>query len=50
MDTIPISDLIQAIFGLTRDMLIYLAPLIGVLGGLKLIMDWVHKLVFGKKV
>lgn len=50
MDTIPIEQLIQAVFGLTRDMLVYLAPLIGLLAGLKFILDWIHKLLFGKKV
>ena len=50
METIPIELLIQAILGLTRDMLVYLAPLIGLLAGLKFLLDWVHKLLFGKKV
>lgn len=50
MDTIPIEQLIQAVFGLARDMLVYLAPLIGLLAGLKFILDWIHKLLFGKKV
>jgi len=50
MDTIPIQDIIMAILGFTRDMLVYLAPLIGLIAGLKFIADWVHKLLFGKKV
>lgn len=50
METIPITDIINAILGLTRDLLLYFAPLIGLLGGLKFVADWIHKLVFGKKV
>jgi len=50
MDTISISNIINAILGLTRDIITYFAPLIGLLGGLKFLADWVHKLIFGKKV
>jgi hypothetical protein len=50
METISIAALIQAVLGLTRDMLVYLAPLIGLLAGLKFVLDWIHKLLFGKKV
>ena len=50
MYTISISDIINSILGLTRDLLVYFAPLIGLLGGLKFLADWVHKLFFGKKV
>ena len=49
MQTIPIADIINAVLGLTRDCLLYFAPLIGLLGGLKFITDWVHKIIFGKK-
>lgn len=50
MDTIPITDIVNAILGLCRDLIVYLAPLIGILGGLKFVADWVHKIIFGKKV
>lgn len=50
MDTISISDIINAILGLTRDIITYFAPLIGLLAGLKFLADWVHKLLFCKKV
>lgn len=50
MPTIPISDIINAILGLCRDLIFYFAPLIGLLGGLKFVADWVHKIIFGKKV
>lgn len=50
MDTISISSIINAILGFTRDILTYFAPLIGLLGGLKFLADWVHKLIFSKKV
>ena len=50
MDTISISDIINAILGLTRDIITYFAPLIGLLGGLKFLADWIHKLIFCKKV
>lgn len=50
MDTIPISDIINATLGLTRDLLVYFAPFIGIIAGLKFVADWVHKLLFGKKV
>ena len=50
MDTISIYDIINAILGFTRDLLVYFSPLIGLLGGLKFLADWIHKLIFGKKV
>lgn len=50
MDTIGIYDIINGVLGLTRDLIVYMAPLIGVLAGLKFILDYLHKLLFGKKV
>lgn len=50
MDTVSIYDIINAILGLTRDLLLYFAPLIGLLAGLKFLADWIHKILFGKKV
>lgn len=50
MDTISIYDIINAILGFTRDLLVYFSPLIGLLGGLKFLADWIHKLIFAKKV
>ena len=46
MDTISIYDIINAILGFTRDLLVYFSPLIGLLGGLKFLADWIHKLIF----
>jgi len=50
MDTVSILDICNAVMGMTRDLLLYFAPLIGLLGGLKFLFDWIHKLVFGRKV
>lgn len=50
MDTISITDIINAILGLSRDLLVYFAPLIGLLAGMKFVADWLHKILFGKKV
>lgn len=50
MNTIAIYDIVNGVLGLTRDLIIYMAPLIGVLAGLKFILDYLHKLLFGKKV
>jgi hypothetical protein len=35
---------------MVRELLIAYAPLIGLLGGLKFILDYLHKILFGKKV
>lgn len=50
MDTISISSIINEVLGLTHDIITYFAPLIGLLGGLKFLADWVHKLIFSKRV
>lgn len=50
MSTVSIQDIINSVLGLTRDLLVYFAPLIGLLGGLKFLADWIHKLIFSKKV
>jgi len=49
MDTVSIYDIIYAILGLTRDLITYFAPAIGLLGGLKFLADWMHKIIFGGK-
>ena len=38
------------ILKMVRELLIAYAPLIGLLGGLKFILDYLHKILFGKKV
>lgn len=50
METVSIFDIINAIMGLARDMLLYFAPLIGLLAGIKFVADWLHKILFGRKV
>lgn len=50
METVSILDIINAVLGMTRDMLLYFAPLIGLLAGLKFLFDWVHKVIFGRKI
>jgi hypothetical protein len=50
METVSIFDIMNAVTGLARDLLIYLAPLIGLIAGMKFVADWLHKILFGRKV
>lgn len=49
METVSIFDIINAVLGLARDLLVYFAPLIGLIAGIKFVFDWLHKLLFGRK-
>lgn len=41
--------MMNAILGIARDFMVLYAPLLGLLGGMYFIFDWLHKIVFGKK-
>lgn len=47
MSVIEIST---KILQLVRDLLVAYAPLIGLLGGLKFVLDYLHKIVFARKI
>lgn len=50
MDMQTYLDMASQILGHARDLTLYYAPIIGLLAGLKFLADWVHKILFGKKV
>lgn len=50
MDSQTFIDIASQILGHARDLTLYYAPVIGLLAGLKFMGDWIHKILFGKKV
>ena len=50
MENLSVLAISNEILKMVRELLIAYAPLIGVLGGLKFILDYLHKILFGKKV
>jgi len=50
MDTETFLGMASQILGLARDLTLYYAPIIGLLAGLKFLGDWIHKILFSKKV
>jgi len=50
MDSQTFIDMASQILGNARDLSLYYAPIIGLLAGLKFIGDWIHKILFSKKV
>jgi|GEM_PF-3358577 hypothetical protein len=50
MENLSVLAISNEILKMVRELLIAYAPLIGLLGGLKFILDYLHKILFGKKV
>lgn len=50
MENLSVLAISNEILKMVRELLIAYAPLIGLLGGLKFIFDYLHKILFGKKV
>ena len=50
MENLSVLAISNEILKMVRALLIAYAPLIGLLGGLKFILDYLHKILFGKKV
>ena len=50
MENLSVLAISNEILKMVRELLIAYAPLIGLLGGLKFILDYLHKIVFGRKV
>ena len=49
MENLSVLAISNEILKMVRELLIAYAPLIGLLGGLKFILDYLHKILFGKK-
>jgi len=50
MENLSVLAISNEILKMVRELLIAYAPLIGLLGGLKFILDYLHKILFAKKV
>ena len=50
MENLSVLAISNEILKMVRELLIAYAPLIGLLGGLKFILDYLHKMFFGKNV
>lgn len=50
MENLSVLAISNEILKMTRDLLVAYAPLIGLLGGLKFVLDYLHKVVFGRKI
>lgn len=50
MENLSVLAISNEILKMVRELLVAYAPLIGLLGGLKFILDYLHKIVFGRKV
>jgi hypothetical protein len=47
MENLSVLAISNEILKMTRDLLVAYAPLIGLLGGLKFVLDYLHKVIFG---
>lgn len=50
MENLSVLAISNEILKMTRDLLVAYAPLIGLLGGLKFVLDYLHKVIFGRKI
>ena len=50
MENLSVLAISNEILKMTRDLLVTYAPLIGLLGGLRFVLDYLHKVIFGRKI
>lgn len=49
-DIPTVYEIMVAIMVFARDLLLLFAPIIGLLAGMKMIGDWIHRALFSRKV